>query len=379
MSWSVIAEVAYGVPPADEPDPGDWVDVSSALQMPVTTVVGMGGGGGWEGRANFDLADPDRLFDPTGTGGSKLDLMLHCRLTVDTGAETLPWYRGYIHACPPAWQFGYAGVNVTLQDAMAWLGTQDGDVDLAAQESHDRVTAILDAASWPAGRRDIGDGVVRLEAYEQEGANLRRVLEDTADAEDGQLYVDPSGDIVYRSRHSRFDAVSQATLANDGTGLDLAEGLRPRWDTAPLISVGRVELANGDAFEAVDAGSVGAFGPRPAPVRDLSLTAVESTALAEWIVLRYGDSNLWLDQVSVLCEPGDTLGLVHGDLVTVTYVTAAGSTFEAEMHVERIQHRAEPGRWLTTFDLSPYFGEGPWMVLDDAVLGRLDEDNKLAP
>ena len=353
----LTVEVAFDVAPGDEPTSGDWTDVTSRVAGPVTATRGAVAGGQAHNEATFQLDNLDGQMSPDVVGPA---LVRHCRIRVDS----LPLFRGLTARWRPIWATNQARIDVRLHDALAWLALQDADVDLPAQRSHDRIDALLDLAGWPESLRDVGDGVVRLSAWEQNGANLRRLVEDSADAEDGDLHVDRDGTLRFRSRHHRFDASPQIQLAGDGaaSGVRVANGLTPTYDTDHLITVARVERADGDVFESTDPAAVGDFGPRTVSVRDLPMPDAEATAAANWLVYRFSEPTTQFRGVPVYADDdrAAVLAVQLGDLVEFTHVPPGGTVQPWQGHVERQVDRFETGRFVSTWDLSPYFGEGPW-------------------
>ena len=381
--WTFHFEVAFDVDPGTVPAGGDWTDLSGRVRSRLETSRG-----GRSSRALVDLNNRDRALDPTNTSATyNLVPLRHARIAVTVDAVRYPLWQGYVENWSPHWP-GYndATVHVKMVDSFAWLALQDADLDLPEQTSRERAVAVLDAASWPAGPRVLIGGISggkRLDAFQQKSANLLRVLEDTADAEDGELFCDAEGRVVFRHRHWRFDSTSALTVGASGTPVG---SVIPIYDTAWLTNQARVELANGDTYEWVDTSSVAAYGPRVFPVRDLSLPPAESEALAQWVVNRYAEPLLWLDRVELKwADPDVDIATVvqidKGDLVTFTHTPPGGGTVSFAGHVERVETVAGRGDVSTFLDLSPYFGEGPWFTLDDATLGLLGTSagNKIAP
>lgn len=381
--WTLHFEVAFDVDPGTVPLAGDWTDLSDRVHSRVETSRG-----GRSGSASLDLNNRDRALDPTNVGAIyNLVPLRHARIAVTVNAVRYPLWQGYVETWSPHWPgFNEGNVNVRMVDPFAWLALQDEDLDLPEQTSRERAVAVLDAASWPVGPRVLIGGISggkRLDAYQQNSANLLRVLEDTADAEDGELFCDAEGRIVFRHRHYRFDSTSALTVGSSGTPVG---SVTPVYDTAWLTNQARVELANGDTYEWVDTSSVAAYGPRVFPVRDLSLPPAESEALAQWVVHRYAEPLLWLDRVELKWRDPDVdiatvVQLDKGDLVTFTHTPPGGGTVTYTGHVERVQTIVGRGEGSTVLDLSPYFGEGPWLTLDHAALGLLGTTagNKIAP
>lgn len=377
--WDLTFEVAFSTAPGDEP--GVWTDLSDRLRDVIDINTGRGRlVGGGQGTCTLQLNDADRDLDPSNSTATHSALsMRHARLTATVGVTTFPLFRGFVDAWAPTWDEFLPIISVSLVDGFAWLALQDADLDMARQMSHERTTDLLDLAGWPAGLRDIGDGVVELEPFEQNSANLLRSLEDAVDAEGGDLYVAPDGKLTFRSRHARFNGTAAATFGCDDTPIANAS---PAWDAHWITNIARVELADGDVYEAIDDASVDAYGKRVYPVRDLALRSAEAEALAQWEVVRFAAQHLWIDALEVAGRTNGVLPAVLplrvGDLVTIDHAPAVGAALNVNMSIERIQHRITKGDWRTLFDLSPYFGAGPWMIWDDATHGW-DMDALWAP
>lgn len=360
--WAITFEVAFDVNPGDEPLPGDWTDLSDRFADRLTAVRGWGRAGQASGSASVRLHNRDRALDPTNTSATfNLKPMRHARLTVTYDSVTYPLFRGWVDSWSPSWpQFGQGQVDVRLIDALAWLAMRETDLDLPAQKTGARITALLDLAGWPAGLRDLDDGVVWLAPLKQDGANIRRAIEDVADAEDGSLWVSADGKVTFRSRHDRLDRTPTLTFGPSGIPVTAVD---PAYDTQMLVTVARVELSSGDVFQAEDTTAREAYGERDLTIRDLDLPDREAAAMAQWVVHRLSEPALWLDAVTVEGRNGPagvwSVGL--GDLVTFDHTPPGGGTVDLDVHVERVRHEVGTGgTWRAAFDLSPYFGAGPW-------------------
>ncbi len=371
-TWGLTFEVAFDTDPGTNPGDGDWTDLSERLTQTVEVQLGAGRlSGSAQATATVVLDNHDRAIDPTNSAATyNLVPMRHARIIATVGDVQRPMFRGLVDAWPPHWSAFTSWVYVKLVDAFTWLALQDADLDLPKQMSHERVNALLDLAGWPAGLRDIDDGVVELEAHEQASANLYRSLLDAADAEDGDLYISPDGKITFRNRHARFDRTESMTFGEGGIPFD---PVNPAWDTAWLTNIARVELGDGTVYEAIDDDSVDAYGPRVMPTRDLPLREAEAVAIGQWEIYRFSQPRLWIDGVNVReAETGALEMLVPlrvGNLVTVSHDPPAGASSERLMAVERVTHRLTDRQWVVTVDLAPDFGAGPWMTWDVPALG----------
>jgi len=353
-------EVAFDVAPDVIPGPGDWTDLSPRIRENTEVAAMLSQG---SGSASLRLDNRDGQLDPlNGSSPYNLVPMRHARIKATTGEAV---FQGYVDRWPPVWRFNDAVIDVELVDCRVWLALQDLDVDLPGQQTHERIGSLLADAGWPAGLRDIGEGVVWIDPFVQSGANLLRVIEDTADAEDGFLYVSPDGKLTFRSRHHTLNSTSQLSVGGENVRVGQA---RAAFDGATLINVGRVELGSGVVYEARDTGSVAAYGPRVFPVRDLPVPAAEAVGLAQWVVYRFASPNLSLPQVSLKVvenvELATVLALRVGDLVTFGHTPPSGA-IEVDGVVESLGHRVSDGVWRTDLSLAPYFGAGGWMTWND--------------
>lgn len=385
VPWDVAAEVAFDVLPADEPGPGDWTALSTRLRATRPVRVSHGASrlaGGGEGTCQVQLNNRDRAIDPTNPAVAlNVVPVRHARLQVTVDDDiTYPLFRGLVDDWQPVWSQIDSEVSASLVDAQGWARLQQADLDLPRQMSHDRITALLDLAAWPAGLRDISPGVVEVEPLEQMGANLLQVLEDTTEAEGGDLYVAPDGKITFRSRHARLNLTPTVTFGDGGI---IISGVEPvPWDLARLTNVGRFDFDDGSVYEYVDAASRDDFGPRYTSIRDLPLRRAEAEALAQWDVVRFARPRLWIDALQ--CQGrldgvlDQVLGLRIGHAVQVAHTPPAGAPIDEVLVVERITHTFTNVSWLTAVDLSPDFGAGPWLTWDDPDLGW-DSDTRWAP
>ena len=355
--WQLTFEVDFTTDPGDTPT--TWVDLSARVRHGISITYGTPQGG----TCRLQLNNRDRALDPTNPSAAyPLDVMRHARVTVDYDGTTHPLWRGFVEEWPPLWpQYNQGLVDVELVDGSAWLALQEADLDLERQTTGQRIGALLDLAGWPAGLRQIDPGVVLLEEVEQESANLLRTIIDCADAEDADLYFAPDGVLTFTSRHDRFDSTFTFTVGDQGVPVAQVD---PVYGAGRVANTVSVQLSDGRVFEAVDLDSIERRGPRYRPVRDLPLPKVEAVALAEWEVYRYSEPSLWLDRVQLRSHAtgalADVLPARQGDLVRFRHLPPGGGEVIYDGHIEQVQHQAGSGEWLTTFDLSPYFGAGPW-------------------
>lgn len=96
-----------------------------------------------------------------------------------------------------------------------------GKTAFAGEASGTRVGRILDYAGWPAGKRTLQTGVSTMGPALIAGTDAFSALKDVNSTELGLLFVDASGNVVFRSRDDRWTRrTSTYTLGDDSSGLN---------------------------------------------------------------------------------------------------------------------------------------------------------------
>lgn len=416
MTWPTFT-VELGTAPGV--DPAAWVDVTSR-------VLGS--------QVSFGFGRSDELSDNTaGTGSLALDNLdgnwdpgidpdTALRITATHNALTYPVCYQLVQSAAASWP--YAGreavVPVDLADGMSLLALAEvGETTRPAELTGTRIGAILDLAGWPADMRDLDTGRVYIDElgdYDSDGnlqdviVNALAAIRDAVEVEQGQVYIAPDGTFVFHDRLSRIDlALGQnygggylngyESGGGSGSAVTFGSTLRyqdlvPRYDAAFLWPTARAEMADGSIIEhsdqdALDAGYGGLATGQPGRVyvvRDLATSDIEADVLAAWIVVRYATPRRRIERLTLTAtdEDDDTLvvlfGLRPGQVVRVqSEAVGTGAAVDTYQHIERIDHNIGRTTWAATLTLSPYFGEGPWLRLDDPVKGVLDGTRSLAP
>ena len=112
-------------------------------------------------------------------------------------------------------------------------------------------------------------------------------------------------------------------------------------------------------------------------------TSAQLQNLADFLVQKYGDPEYRFETISVnLDTVGVTykatcLGLEIGDVVSITFTpNGIGDPIEQYGQIIRISHELEPSRHDMFISVSSL--DWTFLVLDDAVFGKLDSNNALA-
>lgn len=252
-----------------------------------------------------------------------------------------------------------------------------------------RITRILDAAGWPAGRRSLDTGISSIQgATTYEGFALE-LINTVALTEGGLFFCDGSGNAVFHNRHRRFKSPYTTAVATfgDGGGTEIPYvGIGGDYSVNDIYNDAVVTREGSNASTYTDATSVSRYFKRT--VEQSGLLCVdtnEAQSRAEYLVNRYKDPQLRFGRVEV--APGysgstssfpNLLSREIADRVTVKRrPQAVGSAISTDQYVEAISHAWTARDWVTTFDVSPADNSAYW-VLSDSVMSVLDSTTKLA-
>lgn len=276
-----------------------------------------------------------------------------------------PVFYGVVESGPARWPAnGHdAIVELDLADGMSILARGETDIQVPRQLSGNRVAALLDIAGWPAGTRDLDPGVVLVDAVDESG-NVLDEIREAARVEDGQIWVASDGTFVFRDRHARLDRSPEATF--DIVDATEFAGLDPAYDDGKLWPVARMEMASGEVVEFSDPIGVDLYDSnRVHTVRDLPVSHAEANAFASWIVVRYGQPRRRFSTFTVEAGLSDAATtavrqLVPGSLIRLRHHPPIGPMVDELIHVEKVAQAVTRSTWTASYELSPYFGAGPW-------------------
>jgi hypothetical protein len=242
-----------------------------------------------------------------------------------------------------------------------------------------RIAAVLDAVGWPAADRalDTGLGLVSAEVFTE--ATALGAIQDAADAESGLFFIDKSGKAVFHSRDRRWKApydTPAATFSDNPSGGELPlSGVSLLYRRDRIFN--RVALSAPGLALTVreDATSKGKYRVRSFVKSYKVATQPELDSKAEYILGISKDAILRPD--ALVLEPqlnsglwAQALGREVGDRIRVK-VEPLGTpvqTLTFDVHIEKISHLYVPGRWTTTFRLSPAEVSAFW-ILGTSTLG----------
>jgi hypothetical protein len=251
------------------------------------------------------------------------------------------------------------------------------------QLSGARVTAVLNQedVGWPADKRNIDTGVSTLGADVFEG-NALQYLQKVSDSEQGLLFVGKSGDLVFRDRLDATPTSDSVTeFRDDGTGIPFTltsvnYGSELLFNEAIVTSNAGTATANNDRSRT-------AYGISSVELDTLVSTQVQLENIANFLVQKYGDPEYRFESISVnLDTVGSTykatcLALEMGDVISITLTpNGIGDPIQQYGQVISIGHGIEASRHDMFISVASL--DWSFLVLDDAVFGKLDSNNALA-
>ncbi len=243
-----------------------------------------------------------------------------------------------------------------------------------------RATDLLDLMGWPSADRSISTGKTTLGAMTAVSSFLAGMFE-AQDGEDGELYLDGAGKVVFTNRHTRNISTYAATFSNDGSDTPYRDF---RWvsDEQLLRNVGRITDTAGAVREGRDTASVTKYATRGVRRTSQTTSATEPQDYADWLAAEFGTARR-RGLLTILGASGtsnadwaELLSRELGDLVSVENTPiSGGAQNQYDFFVEDIRLRADTKLWEMSIGLSPAVRQRMF-TLDDDVLGKLDRDHQ---
>lgn len=347
------------------------------------------------GTAMIVLNDPDRRFDPENLAGpyitagrSQVEPMRRVRIRAVWDGVTYPIFSGFSDDFQPDYQGNsWTYVTLTATDATKVFAANDRGESLpsgAGEDSGARIHRILDASGWPAADRRVAVGDSTLQATTLSGGQLAE-MQLVQDSEMGELYVDASGQVVFRNRQAAITAsrsrVSQAVFG-DG-GYDTA-GELPYADAKPstgdegMANTVTVTRAGGEPQTSIDEVSRSRYLTKSWTAQGLLLeTDDEALQYAHAIRSRFANPARRFATLEFRTPRPQVAGVVwpavlrreFGDRITVKRRPPGGGTpIVRDCFVRGVEHASDGAAWTTSFVLQSAARDS-FFVVGDPVLG----------
>jgi hypothetical protein len=353
------------------------------------------------GTASIVLNDGDRRFDPDNlagpyvvAGATLLKPMCRVKIVATWAGIDYPLYYGYADDWKSDYDESGNWTTCTLPatDAFKRFAAESRTAVApvgAGETSGARINRILDGYGWPAADRVISTGDTTLQATDLSG-NMQAEMLLVQDTEQGELYLDRQGRLVFRNRHAMLTATrsktSQALFGDHPSGY-LVSGELPYSDVKPSTPdetmVNSVDSARAGGVEqhVEDAVSVTRYLPK-SHTRDDLLMQDDATAL-QWgqsILYQYAQPPRRFSriefrrpkpQVEAVMWP-ILLGAQFADRITVRRRPAGGgSAIEKDCFIRGIEMGQPDAATFDTAFVLQGADRYSFFVVGDPLLGRV--------
>lgn len=329
------------------------------------------------GTASIVLSNLDGRFNPVNPAGpyvsagrTQVRPMVPVRIRTSYAGVYYDQWRGFADG----WQLNYLGpehssVTLTATDAQKVL-TSHARTELpvavgAGELPGARVNRILDSVGWPARDRLIETGQTRLAATTMGGDAWSELLL-VQDTEIGEIFVDPSGKVVFRGRYSvltRIPSITpQAVFGSDVSGGELyfADAV-PQFDDDNVRNIMRITREGGVQQEVSDPASIVDFLEKTYERSGLLLQSdLEALDYGRYLLSQSKDAELRFGQIVVdpRAAPDDLFpqcfGRDYGDRVTIRKRDPNVPLIEQDVLIRGVTGEyGGTNRWRWTWTLQP--------------------------
>ncbi|MGW0805276.1 hypothetical protein [Nonomuraea sp. NPDC002799] len=392
---------------------GVWTSVTPWLKLPLSTSRGSSRVQSPiirynPGKATVRLNNTDRRFDSSNLSGpyvsggrTQVQPMRPVRVRCVWNGVTYHLFKGFADQWDVSWianpgggSQGYSLTTVPATDGFKVLANKKRPPTIVVvdgqpvtqtygegEDSGSRVDRVLDSASWPATDRVIAAGDSPMQATSLTGDALQE-LQNVADSEVGELYIDGQGRVVFRNRRAvHLEARStsvQATFGNPSTALAPFE-TKLSTDDATLYNEVLATREAGETQAVGDTASQNEFLTRTFDSPTLKLqTDGEALNWGQWVLYLSKDPETRFDELRIHCHANPSvlfpavLAREIGDRIQIVRRPPGGGTaITRDAFIRGISHEVSPERWITTFQLQNARAFGTFFTLDDATYGVL--------
>lgn len=315
------------------------------------------------GTATITFTDLTGDFDPSNTSGpyyGEILPMRQIRISADYSGTEYFLFTGFITSWDYQYQMGFDGAFVTIQaeDAFRLLNLaqiEEVPSAVAGDLPGTRINLLLDEAGWSNGLRSISLGEVPLLDDPQTPRACLPALQLIEDTENGALYCDPNGNVVFKSRIDiTTSAIATPTVFSDD-GTEIAyQGIDFALDDSELANDVIVEADGGFPQQAEDATSIDTYFRRTLSRTGLMFFDDDDALGQARRILNYRkDVKLRINSITLDCSSNSNrvlpaLTLDFNDPIEVNKTNFGSATITAKLQVQGITHDIRPGTWQTT-------------------------------
>ena len=141
------------------------------------------------------------------------------KIKVSDGVSTWPVAYGRIKRIKREAKGGYPQVRMDVEDGWGMLRAAVWKAMRRGIYAGEAMGLVLDEAGWPAGLRDLSDGVDEKAVWWASGETALAALHALAEAEYGELHMRGDGTVVFRDRHDMMSVAATVTAADIQRGI----------------------------------------------------------------------------------------------------------------------------------------------------------------
>lgn len=334
------------------------------------------------GQASVQFENNTRAFDPTFEASPYFGQIVPKRSIRITNADAIQ-FLGVIEDWNISYEPGGQSIAVCQAfDAFNLLsGISFNDVTFPEEQTADRVNSVLDEIGWDAGRRDIqGLGATLAGATISEDINTLDYLNKTAASDPGDIFVGRTGDVFYRGRNIGFTS-EDLVFTDAGTGIPY-QTISVIYGSELLYNKVTVSSEGVATVVAESAGSIATYGERDYELETFLSSSGQVEDIADYLVNRYGEPEFRFDGLTIALDSltaesrEDVLSVELAQPILIRFTpNNISPEIQRYAKVIGIEQNVTPQEQKLTLSLQST--QGSLFILDDAVFGRLDEDNLL--
>jgi hypothetical protein len=236
--------------------------------------------------------------------------------------------------------------------------------DFPSELTSQRVNDVLTAIAFPPSMLALETGLTTMTASGNvAGTTATALIEAAADAELGNVFVDPSGVVRFHNRSHRNSPTSVATFGGDGN-IPYEGNIVIDFDDTYVyndIQVTQAGASPAYVYEIQDVTSQNTYGVRSLPTSIQVVNQSDVQGMGATLLGRYKDPHPRLATLSFELRSKPTylatvMALKIGDLITVNHKPLGGTTYTLQVFIDGISHTVDEGQWLITFNTTPLYG-----------------------
>ena len=313
------------------------------------------------GSANLTFTNQTRAFDPFYSSSPFYpNIKPRKNVTISTivGASTAVQFTGLVED----WNMSYAVegnavASAACVDAFILFGGQQLAAHTAtAQTTGARIGAILDRpeVNYSATLRSIDTGAQTLQAdVIEQGREVLEYLQLVSASEPGLLFMSKDNKVDFRDRNAGARAAGSVVFSDSGTGIPFTD-IEISYGTELLYNRVGITAVGLETQVALNPTSQADYGTQSLEINGLLLPlgaqgTTDASALAGYLVKKYGDPDLRFNQIGVelaglgTADQNKILGLELADIVTVEFQpNRLGDRVSRALQVIGIRHQVRP-------------------------------------